>query len=161
MLIAVSPELIYFLGGKAYDAGKYVAIPVVLDAFVLALYNIIVPSEYYTGKTIYIMFGTMFAAIINIITNYIFISKFGFIAAAYTTLFSYICYLVLHIIISYRLVGFYVIPLKWIFCFSAVAICSTAWNIYFIQNFVVRWMSCILGFVIFILIQIIKRKSKI
>ena len=161
VLIAVSPELIYFLGGKAYDAGKYVAIPVVLDAFVLALYNIIVPSEYYTGKTIYIMFGTMFAAIINIITNYIFISKFGFIAAAYTTLFSYICYLVLHIIISYRLVGFYVIPLKWIFCFSAVAICSTAWNIYFIQNFVVRWMSCILGFVIFILIQIIKRKSKI
>lgn len=38
------------LGGKNYESGKYVAIPMVVDAFVLFLYNIIVPAEYYKKK---------------------------------------------------------------------------------------------------------------
>jgi len=111
-MIAIAPELILLLGGLKYEQGKYVAYPMIIDAFILFMYNIIVPSEYYKQKTNYIMFGTMAAAIINVITNYVFIKKYGFIAAAYTTLFSYICYLLLHTLISHKLVGFHIIPLK-------------------------------------------------
>ena len=108
-LMALSPEIIYILGGKGYEAGKLVAVPMIMDAFILFLYNIIVPSEYYTKKTTYIMTGTLIAAGLNLVTNYIFIKAYGFIAAAYTTLFSYVCYLLLHIVISRKLVGFDVI----------------------------------------------------
>lgn len=161
ILISISPEIIYFLGGKAYEAGKYIAVPVVLDAFVLALYNIIVPSEYYTEKTIYIMLGTMFAAIINIITNYIFIRMFGYIAAAYTTLFSYTCYLVLHIIISYKLVKFFVIPLKWIFTFGLCMVGISAWNLYFINNIIIRWISCVilLALILILMLKLYFKKN--
>ena len=111
-MMAVSPELILLLGGKNYELGKYVAYPMIIDAFILFMYNVIVPSEYYMKKTKYIMLGTMVAASINIITNYIFIKKYGFVAAAYTTLFSYVCYVVLHLIISRKLVKFFIIPIK-------------------------------------------------
>lgn len=111
-MMAISPELVLLLGGKNYESGKYVAYPMIMDAFILFMYNVIVPSEYYMKKTEYIMLGTMTAAFINIITNYIFIKMYGFVAAAYTTLFSYICYVVLHLIISRKLVKFLIIPIK-------------------------------------------------
>lgn len=41
-----------FLGGDNYISGKYVALPMILDAFVLFIYNVIVPAEYFTKKHI-------------------------------------------------------------------------------------------------------------
>ena len=84
------------------------------------------------------MAGTMVAAIINIITNYIFIKQYGYIAAAYTTLFSYLCYLALHFIISRKLVHFDVIPLKWV-VISIIAISVVGMiDLLFMDRFMVR-----------------------
>lgn len=142
-LMAISPEMIFILGGQEYALGRFVAIPMIMDAFILFLYNVIVQSEYYSRKTVYIMLGTVITAIINIITNHIFISLYGFIAAAYTTLFSYVCYLILHIVISYRQVHFSVIPLKWLAAWvTIVAICG-AFDLVFMDYLVFRWMLCI------------------
>lgn len=158
--MAVSPELILLLGGRAYESGKYVAIPMILDAFILFLYNIIVPSEYYTKKTTYIMLGTMVAAGINLVTNYVFIKKYGYIAAAYTTLFSYICYVVFHIIISRRLVKFYVIPIKWIIGLSACVAVMAVVFIIFIESVMVRWCICGAVIVPIVLHEFIKIKNE-
>ena len=141
-LMALSPELVFILGGKEYELAKFVAIPMVLDAFILFLYNIIVPSEYYSKKTTFIMVGTMVAAIINIALNYVFILRFGFLAVGYTTLFAYVCYLVMHIIISRRLVKFFVLPLKWIFGSCAVLAGLAAWNLWLIDSLLLRWGMC-------------------
>lgn len=109
-MMMLAPELL-LLGGKNFGEGKYVVLPMIVEGFILFLYNVIVPSEYYLKKTQYVMAGTMAAALINVVTNYIFIKRFGYMAAAFTTLFSYICYLFMHVVISYRLAGFHVIPL--------------------------------------------------
>ncbi len=90
------------------------------------------------------MLGTIIATILNIVTNYIFIKKFGFIAAAYTTLFSYIVYVILHIFISYRAVGFMVVPLKYIMLFAIVLAIDGALNLLFIDTVVLRLL---IGFV--------------
>jgi len=141
-VMAVSPELIWFLGGKAYEAGKFVAIPMALDAFVLFLFNIISPSEYYAKKTTYIMAGTMAAAVVNVVLNYIFILRFGFIAAAYTTLVSYLFYVALHCFISRRLMKFFVLPLKWMLGVSLLAGGLSAWNLIFADSLLLRWGMC-------------------
>lgn len=141
-IMALTPELIFLLGGKEYDAGKYVAIPMALDGFILFLYNIIVAGEYYTQKTVYIMLGTMTAAVLNLVLNYIFILKYGFIAAAYTTLFAYACYLILHLIISRRVVGFAILPMKWLLIFSAIAVGMAAVDLVLIRSLVLRWLLC-------------------
>lgn len=141
-LMALSPELIYILGGREYELAKFIAIPMVLDAFILFLYNIIVPSEYYSKKTAFIMVGTMVAAVINIALNYVFIKSHGFLAVGYTTLFAYMCYLALHIIISRKLVKFFVLQLRWIFLACAALGALAAWNLWWIDNLLLRWGMC-------------------
>ena len=141
-LMALSPELVFILGGKEYDLAKYVAIPMVLDAFILFLYNIIVPSEYYSKKTTFIMVGTMAAAIINIGLNFVFIRRFGFLSVGYTTLFAYVCYLTLHIIISRKLVKFFVLPLRWIAIVCVALAGLAAWNLWVIDSLLLRWGMC-------------------
>lgn len=141
-LMALSPEIIYVLGGSEYDDGKYVAVPMIMDAFILFLYNVVVPAEYYKQKTKYIMLGTLVAAVINVITNYIFIKQYGYIAAAYTTLFSYICYLLLHIFISNRLVRFDIVRWKLIII-SAIIIAVTGFvDLYFVDSIFIRYAVC-------------------
>lgn len=143
-LMALCPELVWILGGKEYELGKFVAIPMVLDAFILFLYNIIVPSEYYAKKTTYIMGGTMAAAVVNVVLNYIFIRRFGFIAAAYTTLAAYVFYVVLHCAISRHLIKFFVLPLGPMLGVSLAAGALAVWNLYFANSLILRWGMCAL-----------------
>ena len=140
--MAISPEIIFVFGGNNYNGAEYVAIPMVLDAFILFVYSIIVQGEYYTQKTIWVMIGTLVAAVIYIVLNIIFIPKFGYIAAAYTTLFAYLCYLVLHIVISKKLIGFFVIKLKWIIVFSLFVSGSMIFYLFFVDSLLLRWFFC-------------------
>ena len=142
-LIAISPELIYILGGERYSVGKYVAIPLIVASFFIFLYDMVVLGEYYTKKTQYIMLTTMLAALLNIITNYIFIRKFGFIVAAYTTLFSYFIYLLLHMTVSKKLIGFYIIPLNGLIGYISYMCFSAVLSIIFINHIVIRWSLCL------------------
>ena len=88
------------------------------------------------------MWGTMSAAVINIIMNYIFIQKYGFIAAAYTTLFAYICYMILHFVISYRLMRFSIIPVSCIaLCLLSIVIIAIV-DLIFIDNILIRYLVC-------------------
>lgn len=141
-LMALAPELILLLGGKEYELGKYVAIPMIVDAFVLFIYDVIVSGEYYTKKTVYIMLGTMIAAVLNVILNYIFIIKYGFIAAAYTTLAAYVCYLILHLIMSRRLIGFFILPVKWLLIYGGIVAVIAAADILLIDSLLLRWGLC-------------------
>jgi O-antigen/teichoic acid export membrane protein len=144
VLMAFSNEMILILGGENYVDGRYVVIPMIMDAFVMFVYSIIVVSEYHAQKTTYIMFGTIVAAIVNLITNYIFIKKYGFVAAAYTTLFSYICYLFMHIIITRKLLKCIVIPLKYVLIYSFVIIIMAIIDLYFIDVLLIRLICCLI-----------------
>ena len=141
-LIAISPEMIFILGGREYDLAKFVAIPMILDALVLFFYDLVVSGEYYVKKTVNIMLATIGAAILNVVLNYIFILKFGFIAAAYTTLFCYVIYLAVHIIICRKMVKFFVLPIKWILIFSGIAVIMAAASLLLINTLVLRWLIC-------------------
>jgi len=141
-LMAISPEMVFILGGKEYDLAKYVAIPMILDALVLFFYDLVVSGEYYSKKTINIMLATMGAAVLNVVLNYIFIAKYGFIAAAYTTLAAYTIYLILHIVISRKMVKFFILPLKWMLAFAAIAAIMAAGCIVFMNNLILRWLLC-------------------
>lgn len=159
-VMAISPELIMFLGGKNYAQSKYIAIPMVFSAFIIFTYNLVVPSEYYSKKTQYIMWGTLMAAGINIVTNYVFIKKLGIIAAAYTTLFSYLIYLFMHVVISKKLVKFNVLSIKLIIiCFMIATLCTCV-NLVFIDNVVMRYLICSISEVILLGVISIKKKKK-
>jgi len=141
-LMALSPELVQLLGGAKYTLGKYVAIPLVLDAFALFLYNLVVPAQYYAKKTTYIMYGTVAAAVVNIILNYVFIKLYGFVAAAYTTLASYLLFAAVHYFISGKLLKFFVVPPSRMLGVCAAVAAMAAWQLLFVDSILLRWGVC-------------------
>ena len=52
--------------------------------------------EYFYEKTGFVAIGTCVSAILNLILNYIFIQKYGYYAAGYTTVICYICLTLTH-----------------------------------------------------------------
>ena len=98
--ILLAPEAILILGGYEYMDGIICAPPIVLGVVCQYIYTHYVNIELHLKKTKYISFGTFFAAITNIILNYIFIPRLGFVAAAFTTLFSYLVLMLLHFFIT-------------------------------------------------------------
>lgn len=98
-IMFVAPEILIFMGGKNYISAVYVMPPVILGCLFQFIYTMYVNVEQYAKKTLWMAFASILAAIINILLNWIFIPKFGYIAAAYTTLISYGFLLLFHYII--------------------------------------------------------------
>lgn len=88
-LLLVSPEILVILAPKDYWGGTNLIPPVILASFMIFLYSISVNVEYYYKKTNIIARNTMFAALLNLILNLIFIPHFRALGAAYATFFSY------------------------------------------------------------------------
>jgi len=98
--IAVSPEALMLLSisNNSYWIAKYVVPPIVLGTLAQYFYTNYVNVEIFCKKTSIIAMGSCLAALINYILNYAFISRFGYIAAAYTTFASYIVLMLMHYI---------------------------------------------------------------
>lgn len=98
--VAIAPEAIWIMGGSGYAEGKWVIAPIVLGLVCKFIYANYEHIELHLKKTKYIGFGTVVAAILNIILNIIFVPKYGFIAAGYTTFFSYFVLMSVHYFIT-------------------------------------------------------------
>lgn len=90
MIIACAPEAVYILGGDEYSAAVWAVPPVAASVLLLFYADIFDRVFFYFEDKIYLTVAAVIAAIINIVLNFIFIPVYGFVAAAYTTLASYI-----------------------------------------------------------------------
>lgn len=103
MLMFFGPELLMLIAPSKYSDAVYVIPTVAASVFFTFMYNIFANFEFYYEKNQYVLIGSITAAVINIVLNFIFISIFGYIAAAYTTLVCYIIYSGLHYFFASRL----------------------------------------------------------
>jgi O-antigen/teichoic acid export membrane protein len=103
MVMLATPELVMILGTPAYHDAMYSVIPIVIGGYFVFLYSLPASVEYYHAKTGFIAMGTAAAAAVNVILNYFFIQKYGYIAAAYTTLITYFLYFIFHYILAWRI----------------------------------------------------------
>lgn len=97
IIITIAPEVMMLLGAKNFWEAKWVVMPIAIGTLYQYLYNTYTGLELYHKKTIIIAVGTIFAAILNYFLNSTFIPIFGYIAAAYATLFSYFALAVFHL----------------------------------------------------------------
>lgn len=94
--IAVAPEIIKLLYARPYWESMWVVAPVALGTLCQYFYTNYVNTELFYKKTALIAVNSCVAAMVNIILNYIFIGRYGYIAAAYTTLAGYFVLMILH-----------------------------------------------------------------
>lgn len=146
----VCPEAIIILAPKTYWGGKYMVPPLMCAVFITFLYTISVNLEYYEKSTKTIAKNTIVAAVMNIGLNIIFIPHYGGIAAAYTTLVSYLVAFVLHYIDGKHL-NEDLFPIKsYIFPITMVTVCV---GIYYLcmDLIVVRWGGAVTYFALVII----------
>lgn len=95
-LMLFAPEILLILGGSDYIEAKYVIPPVILSYIFCMIYSLYSCLERYAKQQKWFAIFTFICAVVNLILNIIFIPIFGYLAAAYTTLISYILSSVLH-----------------------------------------------------------------
>lgn len=102
-VMLVGSEIVHIMAPENYWEGIKMIPPLVVSNFVIFCYTLFVNVEHFYKKTIFISVNTGIAAIANIILNIIFIQKWGYTGAAYSTLLSYLVSFVLHTIYSKKL----------------------------------------------------------
>lgn len=104
-IMAISPEIIHIMAPIDYWKSIYSVIPVILAMYFTFLYFLPAQIEYFEKRTINIAFGTVGAAAMNISLNLIFIPKYGYNAAAYITLITYVCNFIFHLYVAKKITG--------------------------------------------------------
>lgn len=98
LLSSIGPDIVYIMGGKSYHEGIYVIPPVAASVYFSFGFTLYANIEFYLDRNKYAMYISFIGALVNLLLNYLAIPRFGFVAAAYTTLFSYGIYFVGHVI---------------------------------------------------------------
>lgn len=86
----LAPEIVRIMATEEYYEAIYIMPPIAAGIFLTCISNMYSNILIYHKKPKYIMIASISAALVNIVTNYILIPMFGYMAAAYTTLVSYI-----------------------------------------------------------------------
>ena len=155
-LILIAPEVVKILANESYWEGISIIPPVVLANYVIFAYSLYVNIEHYYKKTPYITVNTIIAAASNIVLNFIFIPRYGYIAAAYTTLASYFISFVLHTRYAKKLEP-NLYPLKR-FLYPLIELLAVTILFYvFEETFEIRWAIMI----IYILAMFYKERNRL
>lgn len=101
-LSALARPLINVLVAQNYYEGYRILPFVVLGVFFLGLGNRFQLGTLFYRKTHFIMFCTIASGLLNVGLNFLLVPKYGYMAAAITTLVGYILYLILNIVVSRR-----------------------------------------------------------
>ncbi len=107
ILIALAPEIMFLFAPNEYFEAVWVIPPVAMSTYFMFAYTFFAVFEFYYSKRKFVSVATTIGAILNIFLNYIFINKFGYIAAGYTTLLCYVVYAVCHFIFMEKICKIY------------------------------------------------------
>lgn len=156
-LICVSPELIKIFLTKDYYPAINLIAPICIGFFFQIMYIFFYDIEYFYKKNSQIATYSVMAAILNIILNFIFIKKFGYYAAAYTTLISYFLLFMFHYYGMKKVEKRKIYDLKYIFLLSVMLLMLLLIIILSNCNFILRYLILLVACVF----MIIKYKNKI
>lgn len=102
-IMLVAPELLLIMGGNSYKEAIYVMPPVAFGCVCQFIYTMHVNIEQFKKKTVGMALASISAAVLNYLLNMIFIPKYGYIAAAYTTLASFLWLMLIHMFLVYSI----------------------------------------------------------
>lgn len=91
-VIWFAPEIIFIMAGEKYADAVYIVPPVAISLLLLFFSQLSINVEFYFEEKGGLVYASIGAALFNIIANYIFIKMYGYIAAGYTTLVSYLIF---------------------------------------------------------------------
>jgi len=110
--ILFSKEPVEFLSDPQYHVALSI-LPIVMVGYVFdALSKVYLRSIGYTNKMMYVAFVGVFAVFANFVLNIIYLPRYGYVAGAYVTVFSFILITVLSLLIAKYVLKQHVTSLK-------------------------------------------------
>ena len=91
-VIWFAPEIISIMAGEKYMEAIYVVPPVAISLLLLFYSQLFINVEFFYEEKKKLVWASIGSAIANLFLNWIFIREFGYIAAGYTTLISYMLF---------------------------------------------------------------------
>ncbi len=102
-VMLIAPEIVYIFGGQKYLEGLVLVPALIVGVIFQSAYTMYVQVEFYEKKMSTVSTATLFAAIANVVLNFVFMKTFGYQVAAYTSLSSYVLLFSLHYRRAYKL----------------------------------------------------------
>lgn len=96
LLILLAPEAVAIFAPKEYYEAIWVIPPVAMSVYFMYAYDLFAKFAFYFEKTKAIMTASVLGALLNVVLNYVFIKRYGYIAAGYTTLVCFMVYSIAH-----------------------------------------------------------------
>lgn len=159
-IMMLTPELLLILGGKSYMEAKRVMPPVTCGIAFQFLYTLFVNVEQYNKKTFGMAFGSVSAALLNYVLNLYFIPRYGYPAAAYTTLAGYIWLLCVHMILVKRIHFDHVYDYKFIIFVAVMMNVLTIGVNFLYKNNTIRMIG-IIFYLVISFVTVVKNKEMI
>ncbi|MGH4049873.1 MAG: lipopolysaccharide biosynthesis protein [Clostridium sp.] len=156
IFISLAPEIIRILAAPSYYKAVWVVPPVVLGVYFTFLYTLFANIEFYYKKTKFIMVASIIGAIVNVVLNILLIPRFGYIAAAYTTLVAYMVFSFMHYFFMTRINDKRIYDIKFIFLSSFILILASFGIMCLYDYFIIRYMI-----IAIVLIIILKKRRDI
>lgn len=152
-IMLIAPEIMLILGGKAYEEAIYVMPPVMMGCAFQLIYTMYVNIEQFKKKTVGMAFASVIAALSNYVLNYYFIPRNGYLAAAYTTLASYVILTGLHILLVKKIKMGNVYNNKFMICVIIIGcvVCIGMNSLY--EHNILRYSAIFLYAVIFLILS--------
>lgn len=96
ILIALAPEVMTIVAPVQYQEAIWIIPPLAASIVVMFYYQPFVNVEFYFEESKLTSIASIGVAILNVVLNMIFIPIYGYLAAGYTTVFSYIVFSICH-----------------------------------------------------------------
>ena len=149
LLILFAPEAIKIFATEEYYEAIYIIPAVSASVYYMFLFNMFANIEYYYSETTYVAIASISAAVLNIVLNYIFIGKFGYIAAGYTTLVTYIIYaaghyVAMNVVVKKHRNKIQLYDNKFIFLASLIFTAISIFTISIYDNTLVRYLMIVI-----------------
>lgn len=155
LLVLLGPEIIFVLGDSSYKDAVYLIAPLnasMLFHFYNNSYSAVLS---YRKRTDLVAINTIIAMLVNLFLNYICILKWGYVAAAYTTAFSYFLLMIIQALTERRLTKHNIMPLGKTVKICLVYMAAFELSIYLYRTHYILRYGCVISVAIVGIIKIL------
>ena len=151
LIIMLGPEVVAIMATSDYSEAIYVIPPIIGGVFFQVQYFLYANVVYYFKKPKYVMVASITATCVNLVLNYIFIPKYGYIAAGYTTIICYIMQAIIDFFAMKNVAKNSIYNMKYIIILSIlvifISLLSNFLYVYRIIRFIIVGICLIISFV--------------
>ncbi|WP_407894634.1 lipopolysaccharide biosynthesis protein [Lacticaseibacillus sp. N501-2] len=149
LVMLFGPEVVKIFAPPAYYEAIYIIPPVSASIFFIFLYPIFANVEFFFEENKFVMVASVLGAVLNILLNLVFIPKFGYLAAGYTTLVCYMVFSGAHygfmkIVIRNKMPEAQPYNVNFIFALSIMEVLFVFISLLLYRNIVVRYAVLVL-----------------